>query len=170
MAGEALGMAWARAEAARARPALARAGAAAGLAPPSSSSSSFFLLLLLFLLLPPLLLLSFSSSSGDAARGAARAGDKCEEADFGLQASYVTTCAKPPQFFITASTYDILTSFMIFELRLLFIEFKNNSIASSWSCFVNKMLEIGGLVLDTASHYTKKHEYHFSIQFFSLFE
>ena len=51
--------------------------------------------------------------------------------------------------------HDILTSFMIFELRLLFIEFKNNSIVSSWSCFVNKMFEIGGLFLDTASHYTK---------------
>ena len=51
--------------------------------------------------------------------------------------------------------HDILTSFMIFGLRLLFIEFKNNSTASSWSCFVNKMFEIGGLFLDTASHYTK---------------
>ena len=51
--------------------------------------------------------------------------------------------------------HDILTSFMIFELRLLFIEFKNNSTASSWSCFVNKMFEIGGLVLDMASHYSK---------------
>ena len=58
-------------------------------------------------------------------------------------------------FFIKASTYDILTSFMIFGLRLLFIEFKNNSTASLWSCFVNKMFKIGGLFLDTASHYTK---------------
>ena len=66
--------------------------------------------------------------------------------------------------------HDILTSFMIFGLRLLFIEFKNNSTASSWSCFVNKMFEIDGLFLDTASHYTKEHEYHFSIHFFSLFE
>ena len=107
------------------------------------------------LLLPPLLLLSFSSSSGDAARGAARAGDECEEADFGLQASYVTTCVKPPHFFITASTYDILTSFMIFGIRLFFIEFKNNSTASSWSCFMNKMFEIDGVFLDRASHYTK---------------
>ena len=32
------------------------------------------------------------------------------EVDFGLRALYVTTCAKHPQFFITASTYDILTS------------------------------------------------------------
>ena len=51
--------------------------------------------------------------------------------------------------------HDILTNFMIFGLRLLFIEFKNNSTAGSWSCFVNKMFEIGGLFLDTASHYTK---------------
>ena len=29
---------------------------------------------------------------------------------FGLQASYVTTCAKSSQIFITASTYDIMTS------------------------------------------------------------
>ena len=65
------------------------------------------------------------------------------------------TYVKPSQFFITASTYDILTSFMIFGLRLLFIEFKNNSTASSWSYFVNKMFKIGGLVLNTASHYTK---------------
>ena len=51
--------------------------------------------------------------------------------------------------------HDISTSFMIFGLCLFFIEFKNNSTASSWSCFVNKMFEIGGLFLDTASHYTK---------------
>ena len=29
---------------------------------------------------------------------------------FGLRASYVITCAKPSQIFITASTYDIMTS------------------------------------------------------------
>ena len=51
--------------------------------------------------------------------------------------------------------HEILTSFMIFGLRLHFIEFKNNSTASLWSCFMNKMFEIGGLVRDTASHYTK---------------
>ena len=77
---------------------------------------------------------------------------------FGLQASYVTTCAKPSYFFYHSLNiwyHDILTNFMIFGLRLLFIEFKNNSTASSWSCFVNKMFEIGDLFLDTASHYTK---------------
>ena len=64
--------------------------------------------------------------------------------------------------------HDISTSFKIFGLRLLFIEFKDNSTASSWSCFVNKMFKIGGLVLDTASHYTKKYEYHFFIHFFII--
>ena len=48
--------------------------------------------------------------------------------------------------------HDIWTSFMIFGLCLLFIEFKNNSIASSWSCFMNKMFKILGPFLDTASH------------------
>ena len=57
--------------------------------------------------------------------------------------------------------HDISTSFMIFGLRLHFIEFKNNSSASSWSCFVKKMFKISGLFLDTASHYTQYHEYHF---------
>ena len=51
--------------------------------------------------------------------------------------------------------HDILTSFIIFGLRLLFIEFKNTSHASSRSCFVNKMSEISGPFLDTASHYTQ---------------
>ena len=51
--------------------------------------------------------------------------------------------------------HDISTSFKIFGLRLLFIEFKNNLAASSWSFFMNKMFEIGGLFLNTASHYTK---------------
>ena len=51
--------------------------------------------------------------------------------------------------------HDILINFIIFVLRLFFIEFKNNSTASSWSCFVNKMFEIGGLFLDMTSHYTK---------------
>jgi len=32
------------------------------------------------------------------------------------------------------------------------------AMASSWSYFVNKMFEIGGIFLDTASHYTKYHE------------
>jgi len=57
--------------------------------------------------------------------------------------------------------HDISTNFMIFGLRLHFIEFKNNSFASSWSCFVNKMFEILGPLMDTASHYTQYHEYHF---------
>ena len=51
--------------------------------------------------------------------------------------------------------HDISTSFMIFGLRLLFIEFKNTSHASTRSCFVNKMSEISGPFLDTASHYTQ---------------
>ena len=50
--------------------------------------------------------------------------------------------------------HDISTSFMIFGLRFLFIEFKNTFHASSRSCFVNKMSEILGPFLDTASHYT----------------
>ena len=32
---------------------------------------------------------------------------------FGLQASYVTTCAKPAQIFITASPYEIMTSWQV---------------------------------------------------------
>ena len=32
---------------------------------------------------------------------------------FGSQASYVTTCAKSSQIFITASTYDIMTSWQV---------------------------------------------------------
>ena len=32
-----------------------------------------------------------------------------------------------------------LDKFHDFQLRLLFIEFKNNSTASSWSCFMNKI-------------------------------
>ena len=51
--------------------------------------------------------------------------------------------------------HDISTSFMIFGLRLLFIEFKNTSHAISRTCFVNKMSEILGPFLDTASHYTQ---------------
>ena len=51
--------------------------------------------------------------------------------------------------------HDLSTSFMIFRLRLLFIEFKNTSHASSWSYFVNKMSEILGPFLDTASRYTQ---------------
>ena len=50
--------------------------------------------------------------------------------------------------------HDISTSFMIFGLRLLFIEFKNTSHAISRTCFVNKMSEISDLFLDTASHNT----------------
>ena len=74
--------------------------------------------------------------------------------------------------------HDILTSCMIFGLRLLFIEFKNKSTASSWSCFVNKMFEIGGLFLDTASHYTNnmniifwiiKFYYSYHVQFKFIF-
>ena len=50
--------------------------------------------------------------------------------------------------------HDISTSFMIFGLRLLFIEFKNTSHAISRTCFVNKMSEISGPFLDTTSHNT----------------
>ena len=54
-------------------------------------------------------------------------------------------------FFITASTYDMMTSQHVLRFSVFvcfFIEFKNNSTASSWSCFVNKMFEIGGLFLE----------------------
>ena len=47
---------------------------------------------------------------------------------------------------------DISTSFMIFGLHLLFIEFKNTSHTISRTCFVNKMSEISSPFLDTASH------------------
>jgi hypothetical protein len=47
--------------------------------------------------------------------------------------------------------HDISTNFMIFKLRLLFIDFSDVSATRLWSCFVNTMFEIYGLVLDTAS-------------------
>ena len=50
--------------------------------------------------------------------------------------------------------HDISTSFMIFGLRLLFIEFINTSHAISRTCFVNEISEISGPFLDTASHNT----------------
>ena len=37
--------------------------------------------------------------------------------------------------------HEILTNLVIFRLRLLFLEFKNHSATSSWSCFLNKMFE-----------------------------
>ena len=61
--------------------------------------------------------------------------------------SYVEAMIKISEDFMHV-TYD---AFMIFGLRLLFKEFKN----SSRSCFVNKMSEILGPFLDTASHYTQ---------------
>lgn len=57
--------------------------------------------------------------------------------------------------------HDISAIFVIFELRLHLIEFKNKSPTSRWPCFVNKMFEILGEFLDTASQYIQKHEYHF---------
>ena len=45
--------------------------------------------------------------------------------------------------------------FRRFRARLLFIKFKNTSHVSLRSCFVNKMSEISGPFLDTASHYTQ---------------
>ena len=76
--------------------------------------------------------------------------------------SYVEDVLKILEGLVQVIAYNAnSTSFMIFGLPLHFIEFKNNSFASSWSCFVNKMFEILGLFLDTASHYTQYHKYHF---------
>ena len=53
---------------------------------------------------------------------------------FGLQVSYVTTCMKSSKIFIIASTYDIMTSWQVswfLDFVCFFIEFKNNSTASS---------------------------------------
>jgi hypothetical protein len=57
--------------------------------------------------------------------------------------------------------HDISVIFVIFGLCLHLIEFKNESPASRWPCFVNKIFKISGEFLDTASQYTQKHEYYF---------
>jgi len=46
--------------------------------------------------------------------------------------------------------HDMSTSFMIFRLYLLFIEFETNSPTSLRSCSVNKMFEFGAMFMDTA--------------------
>ena len=51
--------------------------------------------------------------------------------------------------------HDILTNLIIFRLRLIFIEFKNNAAARSWSCFVKKMFDFSFQFLDKASHWTQ---------------
>ena len=61
--------------------------------------------------------------------------------------------------------HDNSMNFMIFRLRLLFIEFSDVSATRLWSCFTNTMFEISGLALDTVSHQTQWQEYHF----YSLF-
>ena len=38
--------------------------------------------------------------------------------------------------------HEILTNLMIFRLRLLFLEFKSQTVTRSWSCFPNKKSEI----------------------------
>ena len=61
--------------------------------------------------------------------------------------------------------HDNSTIFVIFRLRLLFIEFSDFSATRFCSCFANTMFEISGLALDTVSKQTQWQEYHF----YSLF-
>ena len=62
--------------------------------------------------------------------------------------------------------HDNSTNFVIFRLRLLFIEFSDFSATRFCSCFANTMFEISGLALDTVSKQTQWQEYHFFIHFF----
>ena len=48
--------------------------------------------------------------------------------------------------------HEILASLLIFRPRLLFLEFKNHSATSSWSCFLNKICEISFHFLGKTSH------------------
>ena len=66
--------------------------------------------------------------------------------------------------------HDNSTIFVIFRLRLLFIEFSDVSTTRFCSCFANTMFEISGLALDTVSKQTQWQEYHFFIHFFRIFE
>ena len=51
--------------------------------------------------------------------------------------------------------HNIITNLMIFWLHLLFIEFKNNPVARSWSCFMNMMFEFSFEFFDNASNWTQ---------------
>ena len=51
--------------------------------------------------------------------------------------------------------HEILTNPMIFRLRLLFLEFKNQLATHSWSCFLNKMFEISFHFSGKTSHRTQ---------------
>ena len=61
---------------------------------------------------------------------------------------------------------DNSMNFMIFRLRLLFIDFSDVSATRLWLCFASTMFEISGLALDTVSHQTQWQEYHFLFTFF----
>ena len=64
--------------------------------------------------------------------------------------------------------HDNSMNFVIFRLRLLFIEFSDVSTTRFCSCFVNTMFEISGLALDTVSKQTQWIEYHFLFTFFDI--
>ena len=66
--------------------------------------------------------------------------------------------------------HEILSNFMIFGLRLLFIEFKNRSSTGSRSCFLNKMFENSFHIIGQASIWAQQHEYQFCTHFCQLFE
>ena len=48
-----------------------------------------------------------------------------------------------------------LVKFQDFSVFICFLYNLKTTRPQVWSCFMNKMFEIGGLFLDTASHYTK---------------
>ena len=75
-------------------------------------------------------------------------------------------------FFTIATTYDIMRSWQIswfLDIICFFLEFKNHTTTRSWSCFLNKMVEISFHSPCKASHWTQQHEYHFSTHFILLF-
>ena len=56
----------------------------------------------------------------------------------------MTTFVKSSQFFFHSLHlwyHDIMRNFIIFRLRLSFIEFKIYSVTHSWACFVNQMID-----------------------------
>jgi hypothetical protein len=62
------------------------------------------------------------------------------------------------------------TCFMIFWLCLCFIQFLNNCVVTSQSCFVSIVLKNSGMFLKYAVTCAKKHSYHFCIHHFPFCE
>ena len=80
----------------------------------------------------------------------------------------MSKCSKHSQFFYHSLHiwyHELLTNFMIFKLRLDFIQLKHFSTAPSSSCFGNQMFEILSHFMVNVLERTEKHEYHFCTNF-----